>query len=129
MSVDVREHMLHIMQEWGHDVLLQRRLPLQPGDLYYETGKFSDTLERHTVRNSLRANLGRAVEEQLEGLVTNVDTTFYFLWDANPGAGDRIYEPDPRSANGQIVWTIDYAHPMRGRGGRVEFWVCGVTQE
>lgn len=83
-------------------------------------------------------------QDRAEGIVHTVDMIYYFLPDAKPREGDRIYEEDDRftsppnerprrnhigTKGGQTTWIIDYALPMRGVGGRIVFWAAGVTRE
>lgn len=118
MALSPRGKMDQILKEWGHNVILQRRVD----------DEFVNTLERHTVRHMYPANRGlpQVAEEEPEGIVHNADMIYYFRYDANPAEGDRIYEEDP---NGKTTWLIDYSLPMRGRGGQIVYWVAGVTRE
>lgn len=129
--VGFRQSFDGIMRHWGHDIFLQRKNPSGNG--------FQDRLEKHTVRHMYPANRGlpQIVDEEMEGLVYNADMIYWFRTDASPREGDRIYERDNRyeghanraARSGQTTWLIDFALPMRGRGGRVEFWTVGVTRE
>lgn len=127
---DLRKVLTGVLRRYGHDVFLQRRL-LDSANSPHPQPVYANKLEKYTVRrmhpNSI--NFAGVVHERSEGVSLSVDLVFYFQHDARPKEGDRIYEPDDRYADKQIVWKIDYAHAMRGRGGRVEFWTCGVTRE
>jgi len=110
-----------ILRTWGHNVYLQR----------YSNGAFSKTLEKHTVRHMYPnvRGLPQALEERREGIVHTVDMIYYFAADARPNEGDRIYESDPRLPNEQSTLLIDYAVPMRGKGGIVVYYTVGATRE
>lgn len=127
---DLRKTMHGMLRDYGHDVLLQRRKPQEYNGPHPEV-EYEATLERHTTRSVFGRSAGAAgvADERPEGLVHSVDMVYYFLWDVDPQDGDRIYEMDERFVNKQSTWVIDYAYPMRGKGGRVEYWVAGVTRE
>lgn len=123
-----------ILQQWGHDVFLQRRTP--------DGRDWQNQLERHTVRHMYPSTRGlpTVMQERPEGLVHTVDMIYYFRHDAKPREGDRIYEMDDRfdgrgkcepnlDGIGQTTWLIDYALPMRGRNGSIVYYTCGVTRE
>jgi len=125
---DLRQAFDYILREWGHNILLQRWNGVEC--------KYETTLERHTVRHKYPAvrGLPGIMQEQPEGLTHVVDMIYYFRRDAKPKEGDRIYEEDERYAGypdnntGKTVWLIDYALPMRGRGGKVDYWMVGCTR-
>lgn len=127
---DMRRVIYNIMRNFGHDVFLQRRLPDSRTGQYSDPN-FTTKLERHTVRDMIPSStqLAGTADEQEEGVVTTVDVVFWFLWDVAPKQGDRIYEEDPRYVQRQSTWLLDYAHPMRGNRGRIEYWSCGATRE
>lgn len=111
-----------ILRNYGHNVLLQRRTPNDDG--------WQTRLERHTVRHmEPSARLGLIQQEQDEGIVRDVDIVYYFRPGAMPREGDRIYERDSRYPSGQTTWIIDWALPLRGEDGRIEFWAAGTTRE
>lgn len=112
-----------VLRDWGHDIILQRA----SSEEWVWTGEY----ERHTVRSMYPAvrGLPQVAEERKEGLVHNVDMIYYFRRDACPREMDRIYERDERYPNGQTTWLIDYALAMRGKGGLVDYYICGVTRE
>lgn len=137
--VDLRRTFNGLLRNWGHDVLLQRRLP----DVYNDPHPkplFATKLERHTVRHMYPTNraLADVQAEHMEGLVITVDMVYYFKWDVSPEEGDRIYEIDDRVPKGDSfrtvtntvreLYTIDYALPMRGKGGSIIYWACGATR-
>lgn len=112
----------HILRNYGHNVLLQRATA--------DGKNFTGQLERHTVRHmEPTARLGLVQQEQFEGTVRDVDLVYYFLAEANPRDGDRIYERDERWPHRQTTWIIDYALPMRGERGQIEYWAVGATRE
>lgn len=118
-----------ILRDYGHDVLLQRK----------RDGKFLQKVERHTVRYmEPSARMGLNQQEQLEGITTDVDVVYWFLPNALPREGDRIWERDERYPKVKVdgktftnvtTWIIDFALPVRGEGGMVEFYACGSTRE
>lgn len=112
-----------ILREWGHDVLIQRRLS---DDFVY-----NDVLERHTTRSTQPRSiaLANAQEEMPEGLVTNSELVYYFEYYVNPKAGDRIYEQSYNTLEDSIIYKIDDAYPVRGRLGEINYWVVGATRE
>lgn len=131
MSRKLRRALDGVLRNWGHDVMLQRKNPDGRG--------FQSKLERHTVRHRYPAvrGLPQIAQERPEGMTHVVDMVYYFNANARPREGDRIYEFDTRYDGmdgevddyGQSTWLIDYAIPMRGKGGQVIFWATGVTRE
>jgi len=124
--MDARKSMDAILKKYGHDVLLQRRIEKTEAT----TKKFANVLERHTVRSMYpgSGSLPIVANEQMPGVTHSADMVFYFRWDANPSSGDRIYEGEVADKTAR-VFTIDYAIPNRGVGGRVEYWTVGATLE
>lgn len=113
-----------ILRKWGHDVLLQRRLD----DNYNYSSKF----ERVTTRHMYPANsdLVNLLKESSEGTTADaVEFIYYFDSTVNPRTGDRIYEKIEGHPQPNSVYRIDYAVPMRGKFGKIEYWVAGVTRE
>ncbi len=51
---------------------------------------------------------------------------YYFEASANPKSGDRIYEEYP---TGVQIYLIDQATPVKGRLGKIVYWVVGATRE
>lgn len=119
--INIRQEMKKILRGWGHDVYLQR----------WKNNKYAPDIEKYTVRYTYPrlASLSNTQSPKREGLVQDVDLLYFFSWDANPREGDRIYEEDPRFASNHTMWKIKYALAMRGRGGRIEYWVCGANRE
>jgi hypothetical protein len=124
-----------VLKNYGHDILLQRRVPGC-------TSEWQSQLERHTVRHMYPSVRGapQIAQEHPEGMTHVVDMVYYFRFDAAPKEGDRIYEIDPRyegsspsrinvGGHGQTTWVIDYAIAMRGKAGKVEYYIAGVTRE
>lgn len=120
MATRAHKALRTILSNWGHDVLLQKST---------EDGH-ADSLERHTVRHmEPSARLGLIQQEQSEGIVRDVDLVYYFLPDSKVKEGDRIYEQDDRYPSGQTTWIVDWAVPLRGYRGKVEFYAVGATRE
>lgn len=118
----------NILKSYGHDILLQRRI--QDSDL--DEPEYQPTLERHTVRHMLPATraLPAVTQERITGLVHTSERVYYFKHDAYPYSGDRIYEYDEAATRVvRETWTIDEVTPMRGHGGKIVYWIAGVTQE
>jgi hypothetical protein len=128
--IDLRKVVDKIHRDWGHNILLQRSVLHQGEGIFglRANNGFSTTLEKYTVTNRFPAKAGLAdvVQEQLEGKVASVDLIYYFRFSANPNKGDRIYEKDP---NGYTTYIVDWALPMRGVRGRIEYWIVGASIE
>jgi hypothetical protein len=117
-----------IIQQYGHDILLQKRVQDQDLDCV----QFESKMERHTVRHMLPATRGLPtfMQEKMEGIVSTSERLYFFRKGAYPYSGDRIYEYDDAETRvGQSTWIIDEAVPMRGTGGHVVYWIVGATQE
>ena len=113
-----------MLRKWGHDVLIQRRV-----DNDYN---YSSVFERVTTRHTYPANsdLVNLLKETSEGILADgVEMLYYFQANINPRTGDRIYEQIEGHPDGNIIYLIDYAIPMRGRFGKIEYWVVGATKE
>jgi len=112
-----------ILQDWGHDILYQRRIS---DDFVY-----SDVLERITTRNFLPRNsfLMNSLQEETEGYLVNYDLIYYFESNVNPKSGDRIYEETENSLEDATVFLVDTAHSVRGRRGEINYWIVGATKE
>lgn len=119
--IDLRREMTKVLRQWGHDIYLQR----------WKNNRYDDALEKHTVRQTYprMSSLANTELFSKETVIQDVDLFFYFSWDVNPRENDRLYEEDPRYASNHSIWRIKYALPMRGRGGRIEYWVCGSNRE
>lgn len=134
MAIDVRSTIESTLRKYGHNVLLQRRI--RPEDFHgpftlKDNRGYSEKLERHTVRRKYArtSRLSYNTVQNEEGWTHDPTQIYYFKWDANPAEGDRIYEEDPSQPNGYTTWLINGAFAERGRGGRIEFWICGVLRE
>jgi hypothetical protein len=121
--INVKKVFNKILREWGHDILLQRRLS---DDFVYD-----DILERYTTRSLLPRNmaLANAQEEVPEGIITNSELVYYFEHNVNPKAGDRIYEQSYNTLEESTIYKIDDAYPVRGRFGEINYWIVGATRE
>lgn len=116
----------NILKHYGHNIFLQRRDD--------ETQKYENKLEKHTVRYDASAALPSTADYVVEGVIRVVDAVYYFRTEAAPKEGDRIYEPDPRYKGkgeqpGKTTFVIDYAAPMRGTDGKIQFYAAGATRE
>lgn len=128
--IDLRRTVDRILSQTGHQILLQRR-SLQDTDNPHPKKIWSNTLEKHTVRHRYGRNAGleQVQQVEIEGQIHNVDMIYYFRWNSSPREGDRIYEMDERFENKLATLLIDYALPMRGKGGRIEYFVAGASRE
>jgi hypothetical protein len=108
------------LKQWGHDILLQRRLN--------EDMLYSARMEKTTVRsyNAQLNNQTNALAENIEGLTINSEMIYFFDSLANPKSGDRIYEEYP---TGVQIFLIDQCTPVKGRLGKTVYWVAGATRE
>lgn len=113
----------NILRQYGHDILLQRRLS---DDFIY-----SENLERITTRSRIgrMSELVHMQDEAFEGVTSNVDLIYYFESNVNPKQGDRIYENNISSIDDASMFLIDFALPIRGRMGKISYWICGATRE
>lgn len=121
--IDAKRVFRKILRDWGHDILYQRRLS---DDFVY-----SDTLERITTRSMVAKTSAMAtrLEEQVEGYVVNSDLIYYFEDWVEPKSGDRIYEEGDGSLDDAIVYLIDSSYGVRGRHGKINYWIVGATKE
>jgi hypothetical protein len=105
-----------ILREWGHDVLIQRRLS--------DDGVYSDRFEKVTTRHITAASryLASTKEETTGGVIINSDRIYYFEASINPKSGDRIYEELSSGLESQILYVIEECYPVRGKQGKIEFW-------
>lgn len=112
-----------ILKQWGHDVYIQRVLG---------NGNHSDRFERVTTRHVKPSGVknANAVKEMPEGLTIDFDAVYYFQPQVNPKEGDRIYEnysmKNPRS---YTMFSIATATPVRGRMGKITYWIVGAKRE
>lgn len=127
MSLDyMRIQFETIIRKYGHNIYLQRRS--KDADCPSEA-LYPDVLEKHTVRFSIantRSLMGRT-QEQMEGILSTSERIYYFLINAHPFDGDRIYDYD-ENAKIQTIWTVDTSIPMRGLNGNIEYYSAGVTR-
>lgn len=134
MSIDLRSVFERILREWGHDVYLQKVANFgepNAAPRYTTDDQGRHVLEKHTTRHTYpgaRA-LGNILTEEIEGMLTDYEVIYYFKHDVNPRTGDRIYENIVRYPNNLVTFIVDTAIPMRGKGGRIEFWATGATKE
>ena len=121
--IDPKKTFKKILREYGHDILFQRRIS---DDFLY-----SDNFERITTRHFYPSAevLAQAQREDNEGINTNVDTIYYFEENVNPKQGDRIYEESASNVNDPNIFLIDFAAPVRGRMGKVVYWIAGASRE
>lgn len=108
------------LRQWGHNILFQRRLD--------DNMTYSSKMERITVRSfsAQLYNQTNALAENIEGLTVNSEMIYYFDSPANPKTGDRIYEELP---TGVQIFLIDQATGVRGRFGKIVYWIVGATRE
>lgn len=118
--IDIERVFKKTLRQWGHDILLQRRLD--------DNMKYSSKVEQITTRRSSPALRSQAavLDEDPEGLTVNSEMLYYFESKVNPKSGDRIYENYP---TGRQVFLIDEAIPVMGKFGRIAYWVAGATRE
>lgn len=132
MQLDLVKYFNKIMQGWGHDIYLQRKIFGVSHGVYGDAPNHAmeKKLYRFTVRHmyARKASLERIADSFPEGIVRDVDILYFFPGEANPKDGDRIYDNDVRYDGGE-TFLIDWALPMRGHGGKVVYWVAGVTRE
>jgi hypothetical protein len=118
--IDPAKVFRNTLRQWGHDILLQRRLNSEM--------KYSSKVEKITTRRSapFSGSQPNAMSEDPEGLTVNAEMIYYFEAQVNPKTGDRIYENYP---TGQQVFIIDEAVPVMGKFGKILYWIAGVTRE
>jgi len=121
--INVKKTFRQILKQWGHDVYLQRIL---------SNGNYSEQLERITTRQlgqtgALNAN---SVQEMPPGLFTKYDAVYYFEDTVNPKEGDMIYESISVKINKSSTrFRVDTATAIRGRLGKIDYWIVGATRE
>jgi hypothetical protein len=118
--IDLVATFRNTLKQWGHDILLQRRLN--------DNMLYSARMEKTTVRsyNAQLTGQTNSLMENIEGLNVNSEMIYYFDSLANPKSGDRIYEEYP---TGVQIFMIDQATPVKGRMGKTVYWVVGATRE
>jgi len=121
--INVKKTFRQILKQWGHDVYIQRILP---------NGNHSERMERVTTRHvgqggQINAN---SVQELPPGLFTKYDAIYYFESEINPKEGDRLYETvSVKADKSSTLFRIDTATPIRGRLGKIDYWIVGATRE
>lgn len=125
-----------ILREWGHDVLIQRRIHERGTGLFSlppDNNYFANKLEKWTVYSTFagrKMSLADVQEERPEGWVHTVNMIYYFQATAKVKEGDRIYEPDDRyPPNNYESYIIEYARVVRDKGGKPLFYEVGVVRE
>lgn len=121
--IDAKRSFKKILREWGHDVYIQRILP---------NGNHSSQYERVTTRQVGQSGMSNvnATEEMQEGLYTNYDAVYYFEDHIYPKEGDRIYENfSLKSTKNYTMFKINAVTAVRGRQGKITYWVVGATRE
>ena len=121
--IDPKRAFNKILREWGHDILIQRRLD----DNFIYSDKFERVTTRHFFPSS--ETLTQVQREDKEGVNTNVDLIFYFEASVYPKQGDRIYEESEININDPNIYLIDFAAPVKGRMGITVYWIVGATRE
>lgn len=111
-----------LLQQWGYNVFIQRKMA---------NGNYKETLEQVTTRSVFPGGLtnAKAMQEEQEGMALSSSTIYYFESSVNPGEGDRIYESFPTLGNKNTIYVIDTSSPMRGKNGKIIYWVTGATRE
>lgn len=119
--IDPKKTIRNILKQWGHDVLVQR---LMDG----KSMKYETSLQRYTTRSYYPGSSGFAniMQEKTQGITVSSEVVYYFQDFVNPKPGDRIYEQLP---TGNELFKIDFAAPVRGRGGKTVYWIAGATRE
>lgn len=122
--IDAKRSFNKILREWGHDVYIQRILP---------NGNHFDQFEKVTTRQvgqSGTANVRGSTEEYIEGIIVNYDAVYYFESNINPKEGDRIYENYSMKSNSNYTrFKVQAATAVRGRMGKINYWVVGCERE
>jgi len=118
---DPKRAIKRILKEWGHNIFLQKLLD-------EKSMKYSEKMIRYTVRCMYPGSqsFSTLMKELPSGLAVNSEVVYYFQDMANPKTGDRIYDDLP---NGTEIYNIDFTAPIRGRGGKVVYWIAGATRE
>jgi hypothetical protein len=117
-----------IINEYGHDVLLRRRLDEVDGKKEHALPKdelYADVLERHTMYRVMQKPDG--LSGHPEGLVSDLDVRFY----ARPGAmlktGDLLYEETPHERHDYEKWIITRSVPYY-IGNELKYFLAYVTR-
>lgn len=125
--MDLRKEFDAILKGYGHHIFLRRVDNPFEGN---EEVRYRNVLEKHTVRHMISgsATLMFQQNEEAGGLIFGSDVIYYFRWNVNPGPQDQIYENLDLPPEDRKIYSIDQVMPMRGDGGRVEYWVAGATK-
>ncbi len=120
--INLEKSFLNILKKWGYDVFLQRKKA---------NGNYEQNLQQVTTRSVYQRGrfLSKAAEENEEGINVNSDVVYYFESSVNPGEGDRIYEMIPNVSDKYTIYSIDTSSPIRGKGGKIIYWIVGATRE
>jgi hypothetical protein len=121
--IDIKRSFKKVLREWGHDVYIQRIL---------SNGNHSSKFERVTTRQVGQSGVSNSLSttEAQDGLFTKYDAVYYFEDHINPKEGDRIYENFSLKVNkNYTMFTVDAVTAMRGRMGKIDYWVVGATRE
>lgn len=121
--IDAKRSFEKILREWGHDVYIQRILA---------NGNHSERLEKVTTRHVGQNGRQNALSEREmpDGNQVRYEMTYYFQGHINPKEGDRIYEGYSfKASKNYSMYRIEAVTPMRGRNGKIVFWVAGASRE
>lgn len=121
--IDAKRSIRRIMREWGHDVYIQRIL---------NNGNHSQSFEKVTTRQVGQSGITNSMstQELEEGLVTRYDAVYYFEAEIYPKEGDRIYENySIKTHKNYTMFRIDAATAVRGRQGKIVYWIVGASRE
>jgi hypothetical protein len=137
VDINLRSEFRQILENYGHNIYLQRRLPDDYlGEAQYPEARFTNVWEKHTVRDMLpgsTAGLAHVLMEGTAGLSSEVDLIFWFMWDVDPKTGDIVWQPSEyNTGSGQgkyKKYILDEAYPYRGTKGEVVYWGCGATED
>jgi hypothetical protein len=121
--INVERTFKKILRDWGHDVYIQRIL---------SNGNHSETFERVTTRHVGPSGVknANAANEFSEGIDVSFDAVYYFESNVNPKEGDRIYENySMKSTRDYTMFKVVASTPVRGRQGKISYWIVGATRE
>lgn len=139
--MDLRREFHKILENYGHDILLQRssryircscwnckyQEPLSSCPKCMGSGRVV-RIERHRVRTETATNIitlpGRKQQTPI-GQVSQQTRAFFMMHDVHPKVGDVIYEvgwDKDRPTNVLHAFEISYADEKRGKNGRIEFY-------
>lgn len=121
--IDATRSFRKILRQWGHDVYIQRIL---------SNGNHSNRFEKVTTRSVGQSGITNAMstQEEAEGLVTRYDAVYYFEGEVSPKEGDRIYEDySIKSNKNYSMFRIDAATAVRGKFGKIVYWIVGASRE